>query len=210
MRNRIITVGITLILVIGFTMPSCEPKDSCHGVVFRNYFEVENIEVKSFTDYSENESIALNDSVTFEEIDVIHVDYIVNYIASNQPKRDWSFSLMPSALACSFIPGSSGSKTERLTKFSIITLNDFDDDHPANSNINELFDYEGYYWDTLDDSIPLTQFISEQTENLKEEDMFLKLKKAPEINKEFRLKVVMELSTGAIHEFETEPFFIIP
>jgi len=94
-------------------------------------------------------------------------------------------------------------------EIGLFPLNDFDADHLANSNINDLFDYYGGMWTYgLNDVIPFTQFLEEEMENLSEEDMVLELKKAPEINQEFKVKVIMELSTGEVYEVETEPIFI--
>jgi len=126
------------------------------------------------------------------------------------PREKWSFSLMPTANACSVIPGTEGSKEEALVNFSITTLNDFDTEHLANSNINDLFDYHGGFFKALDNPIPLTQFIDEQTENLEQEDMILELKKAPEMNPEFKIKILMELSTGEVYEVEAAPIIVIP
>jgi len=118
---------------------------------------------------------------------------------------------MPIANACSYIPGTKGSKEEALVDFSIITLNDFDADHLANSNINDLFNYYGGYISFFDAiPVPLTQFLDEQTGIIEEEDMVLELKKAPELNQEFKIKVVLELSTGEVYEYETEPIYITP
>ena len=88
-------------------------------------------------------------------------------------------------------------------------MNDFDSDHLANSNINDLFDYHGSMFNYLESSMPLTQFLDEQSGNIQEEDMVLSLKKAPVLNQEFKVKVVMELSTNEIHEVESGPIFII-
>ncbi len=206
--NKFKTIVLTLFLAIGFTMPGCGPTDSCDGVVFLNYFDVKGISTLSYTNFSSQESILGSDTITFSELDRIHIDYDVSYHASVQPKRDWSFSLISTADACSYLPGGKGSKEEMLVSFSITTLNDFDADHLANSDISDLFDYHGSIWNRLENPIPLIQFLEEQTENLREEDMLLELKKAPEIDKEFKLKVKMELSTGEVFEFETYPFFI--
>ena len=207
-------ISLTILLTTGFFFPSCDkeqgPTDSCDGVVFLNYFDVQGLEVFSYYDLDNGEKVVPLDIIAFEELDKINIDYQVDYTTFNPPKQDWSFSLIPSAVACSYIPGGQGSKEEAIVNFSIITINDFDDDHLANSDIKDLFDYFGSYWERLQNPIPLQQFLDEQTENLKEEDMILALKKAPELDQEFRIKVIMELSTGELYEFETEPIFITP
>ncbi len=200
-------IGFTVILMIGFIIPGCEQDDDCGGS--SSYFDVLGIDEVVFLD-SSNTVIAPNETVALDELGKIFIGYETDYHSIELPERDWSFSLIPSAYACSPIFGDKGSKTEALVDFSITTLNDFDDDHLANSNINDLFDYRGSSWELLTTPISLTQFLNEQTGNLQEEDMFLTLKKAPELNQAFKIKVAMELSTGEMYEFETAQIFITP
>jgi len=209
-------LALTLFLTIGFIIPSCDkdtggspdipPCDDVGPLLL--YFDVHTISVSNFSNLDRRTEVPTNDSISIDEL-ITYIDYLVSYSASVQPKKEWSFSLFPTANACTYNPGDKGSKNEALVNLSIITLNDFDDDHLANTNINDLFDYWGGKFD-YNDPIPLTQFLNEQTENLKEEDMVLKLTKAPEINQEFKIKVIMELSTEEVFEFETEPIFITP
>jgi len=207
------TIALTLFLTTGFFLPSCDKSDipRCDDVgPLLLFFDVITMTVSNFSDYDKLIEIPANDTIAFEELDRTYIDYHVIYLASKQQKRNWSFSLMPTANACTYTQGSSGSKTEALVNFNITTINDFDNDHLANSSINDLFDYHGGFSNYLDDSIPLSQFLAEQTGNLQTEDMSLELIKAPEIDQKFQIKVEMELSTGETFEFETEPIFITP
>ena len=206
------TIGFMLFLMTGFAIPACEKTvvDSCDGVVFQNYFDIQGVHVSTYTDYFNQDRVLPSETITFAELDKMYIDYQVLYITSIQAKRDWSFSLIPTANACSYIPGTKGSKEEALVSFSITTLNDFDADHLADTNINDLFDYYGSKWQPLDTPISLVQFLEEQTGNLQGEGMILELKKAPELNQEFQVKVVMELSTGEVYEIDSEPIIIVP
>jgi len=213
--KKFLTISLTFFLIIGFTFPACQdddivdgPLNSCDGVVFLNHFNVLGLAVSSFSDISTDEMIAPFDTITFDELDKIKIDYLVNYIAQKSSKKNWSFSLMPSLMACSYIPGTNGSKNEAIENLTISTLNDFDSDHLADTDIKDLFDYHGSAWERLDNPISLLQFLEEQTGNIQGGDLILGLKKAPEINQEFRLKVTLELSTGEVYEFETEPIII--
>ncbi len=206
-------LALTLLLTVGLGFPSCEVGDSCDGVVFRNFFNITDLDYLAYSSYDEFDSgelIPAGDTIAFSELDRIYIDYIVNYVVSNEPKRDWSFSLIPSAYACSYFPGLSGSKEEELIDFSITTLNDFDDEHLANSNINDLFTYHGFYSDLIATPIPLTQYLDNQSGKLADEDMVLELQKAPELNEEFKVRVRLELSTGEVYEIEPAPFYIRP
>lgn len=212
MKNfKIIT--LTILLTTGFFLPSCDDEiDSCDGVDIASYqyFDIEGVEIQEYKSLNIQGVLHTSDTVALNDLDKIYIDYLVDYTASNTPRNNWSFSFMPTANACSILPGTKGSKEEALVDFTITTLNDFDTDHLANSNINDLFDYHGGYLDLLTTPIPLTQFLNDLTGNLQEEDMILELKKAPEINSEFKIKVAMELSTGEEYEFEMEPIVVIP
>jgi len=210
--KKVKIIGLILAFSIGFTFPSCEkgPVDSCDGVVFRNFFDVKGLTVSSFSDFSNNAFIPAGDTIALEELDVFFVDYDVDYLVNDFPKQSHPFYLMPTANACSYIPGGQGSKEEGLVNFTITTLNDFDSAHLAGSSLNDLFLYSGSIWEPVETPIPLAQFLSDQTENLQSEDMLLKLEKAPELNSEFRISIRMELSTGEIYEQETMPIYITP
>ncbi|MEO0470330.1 MAG: hypothetical protein AAF206_11955 [Bacteroidota bacterium] len=205
------TILLIFILMTGFFLPACMVKDSCDGVTFLNFFDVKGLDIFAVTDARgfdpENGSEVMpNDSIPFDSLERIYIDYQVDYLAENQ--ANWSFSLIPAAYACSFIPGGSGSKEEGLVSFKITTLNDFDTAHPANSSIIDLFDYYGSYYEPRQTPITLSSFLNTQNENLTEEDLALRLNKAPELNPEFKIKVRMELSTGEVYEAVSEPFVI--
>ncbi len=204
--------SLTFLLTLGFIVPSCNSDDETDGGIITpcpdnadTYFDINGMTFKT--------GVALNETIAFDDLPQMHVDFDVDYLAVIQPERNWSFSLMPTANACSVVPGTLGSKEEALVSFSIVTLNDFDTDHLANSNINDLFGFYGgalTYNGDPNNVIPFTQYLEGQTGNLMEEDMIVKLTKAPEIDSEFKVKVMMELSTGEVYESEIEPFVITP
>ena len=71
--------------------------------------------------------------------------------------------------------------------------------------------YHSSDFEVLENPIALiTQFLEEQTGNLQGESMILELKKAPKLNQEFKVKVVVELSTGEVFEVESELIVITP
>lgn len=204
-------IVLTFFFVIGVTAIGCV-RDSCHGVDFTQsqHFDIQGITATGFADFINSEELLPDDTIAFNDLDFFFIDYLVDYHAFSPVKRNWSFSLIPTAYACSIIPGTKGSKEESFVSFSITTVNDFDSAHLANSSIIDLFDYHGGFWNPRDESIPLSQFLDEQTGEIQVEDMFLKLKKAPELNQEFQLKVKMELSTGEVYEADSPSIIIMP
>ena len=207
-------LGLTFLLVLGFTFPSCDRSGYNCNCPDPTYFNVEGLDILFYQDANLGLPIEALDTIPFNTGKYVHLDYLVSYHTLVEPKRDWSFSLINSAYACSCAIGSYESKTEKLVDFSITTLNNFDDDHLANSNINDLFEYNGYF---IEDEFgnynnnPLTEHIANQTDEILEgEDMVLKLTKAPELDEEFKIKIRMELSTGEIYEVESDAVFITP
>ncbi|MEM8891347.1 MAG: hypothetical protein AAGD28_25440 [Bacteroidota bacterium] len=207
-------IFFTFLLGVGFMVPSCEftggPQISPCNCDRYAYFDINGLQVDAYEDFSEGTVVDALDTLNLAQFGGIYVDYQVEYHANLEKpaKSNWSFSLMNTAYACTCIPGPLGSKREELVNFQILTLNDFDEDHKANDDINDLLQYQGNFLE-LDNST-LEDFLNNSDGKIESEDMLLALTKAPELNPELKLKVIMELSTGEIYEAETAPFFLIP
>ncbi len=206
---KIKTYILTLILAIGFTFQNCDPfGDDCDCPPFLgNYFDIRGIELINYKKRGDccADIIAENEEVYFSEYHGLTIDYIVEYHSNSyKQKNAWNFSLMNTALACSCPEnGWEGSKDEKLDLLTIITLNDFDDEHIANDTINDLFEAR-FHNQTID----LNEYLQQDTTLMLFEDFGLKLKKAPELNEEFKIKVIMELSTNETYEAESVPIKI--
>jgi len=204
------TILLTLILSIGFLLPSCEKeslyRNPCGGVddSYR-YFNIEGLNTFFLKNDTILGSVILNpnDTIPFTALRGILMEYEVSYHAHNESK--WSFSLINSMMACTYVSGYDGSKNETLTNFSITTLNDFDAEHLANSSIIDLFNIQGTF--STREHIPLEEFLANQTENIKDQYFQLYLTKAPELANEFRFKIAVELSTGESYETESESIY---
>ena len=207
-------LAITTLLVFGFSFPSCDDDGLDCNCPPETFFDVQDLEVGLYQDVNLGLPIASEDTVQFNDGKYIHLDYIVDYHTYHTPKRDWSFSLINSAYACSCVEGGYRSKEEELVSFCITTLNEFDDEHLTNTDITDLFEYIGFfnngeYIDVNDQ--PLADQISVGiNQELQGEDMVLKLTKAPELNSEFKIKIAMELSTGETYEVESQSIVIVP
>ena len=210
MKSAKIT-GLTLFLFIGFIVPSCDKVDDdgfdCDCSQYQ-YFDIRGLKDFSYRqDSLLREEILPFDTVSFAEFSGGAIlSYFVEYHAFAEPKYEPSFSLIPTANACSCIGGYGGSKTEKFKSFTITTINDFDNEHPANSNINDLLitnDQEGNY-------IPFDEFLNNQTGFIMQEWRVIKLKKAPVLNPEFNFKVRLELSTGEVYEKTAYPIYVMP
>lgn len=203
------TTLLTLLLFIGFIVPSCNKEDHqslpCSCEEFQ-YFDVEGILLTQYPlDPSGEKTLNANDTLQFEELGHTILKYEASFHASALPGFDWSFSLMNTANACSCAGGSKGSKKEKLISLSIITLHDFDADHPAGSEINDLFDYNEVDFGARS----FEGFVEEAKGKLLDTHFFnLQLKKAPAMDTDFQLKASVKLSTGEIYQAESLPLFI--
>lgn len=202
--NNIKTTLLTVLFTIGFILPSCKKDFSglCGDVASFRYFDIKGLDVFAYQDDVDGFEIFDSvDTISFSENVGIFMQYQADYHAAILP----AMGLMNSAVACSVIGGYDGSKTEKLEDISIITLNDFDKDHLANSSIGDLLevDLDGINEDTL----PLMDYLANQTENIKKQALKIRLKKAPELNQEFLFKIEVELSTGERYEAENIPIY---
>jgi len=204
-----VKILLTLFLTIGFFFPSCIVSDdddcNCGG---SRFFDVEGLEILSFKDDSRSSINLPGETISLATYGGLYIDYLARYHAQLTPKRDWSFSLMNTAYACSCIVGFDGSKEEELVSFSITTLNDFDNDHLAGSDIVDLFDVRGTFFSEENES--LSDYLANMTGKLMQEDMLLMPTKVPELNAEVKVRVRMELSTGEVYEADSVPFTLVP
>ena len=212
MRNTKL-IGLTLFLFLGFVIPSCEkstddydPYCQCH---LYKYFDIKGFNDFTYTrDSLTNRQVMPFDTVSFSTFKSgLLVHYDVDYHAFAEPKSDYSFSLMNTADAsCICDVGYGGSKKEKIKSLTITTINDFDDEHSANSSINDLF----YIYDSEKNLINFEDFLNSQTGLIQKQSMTLRLKKAPTLNPEFNFKVTLELSNGELYEKTGFPIYIMP
>lgn len=217
MKNKIpkilSTFLLTSMLVTGIIFPACE--DEMNGGLNCDcstpyYFDIKGLYIRLLRqEFGARWEMKPMDSIRFENFGEVALEYDIDYVSQikTKKKRGFSISLLPKLYACSCIPPSLGSKEEELLSFEVITLNDFDEDHKANSNINDLLIHRDIF---SNEKLPLREFLDSQKGLLKEPRMWLSLAKAPELNAEFKVKIRMELSTGEVYEIETEPIFILP
>lgn len=195
------TALLTLILISGFTL-QCNICD-CPSID-GSYFDIKGMELIHYkqVDACCQAPMTENEAATFSNYKALSLEYQVDYYGENCRHPHFpDFSLINSAMACSCAyNGVAGSKNEKITSLTVITLNDFDAQHLANDTINDLLSAN------VDGEIrDLTEFLSTDTSLIYSEAMYLKLKKAPELNEEFKVKVRLELSTSEVYEAESVP-----
>ncbi len=192
------TIVLTILLAIGFTFQNCEIDCGC-APVEGNFFDIKGIELSN---------IANDTEVAFEDYFGINLAYQVDFVVNNFKKsHQWDFSLMNTALACDCdFNGSQGSKNEKLDNLTVITLNDFDSEHLANDTINDLMQVRLQEFSF----IHLNQYLQQDSGFIPKVNLELGLmpKKAPELNKEFKVKIIVNLSTEETYEATSQPIKI--
>ncbi|AFL81241.1 hypothetical protein Aeqsu_1762 [Aequorivita sublithincola DSM 14238] len=208
--KNIKTKVLVFVLVIGLPLQMCSPidDDDCNcGVVTGKYFDINGMELKNYKKVGEN-SVNLmipNEAVSYEKYAGLTVEYSVDYISQSRPKRP-SFSLIPSAYACSCIGnGDYGSKFEKLSNITVITLNDFDETHKANDTINDLILAKGFY--NQEDEY-LQNYLINDTTNIQLPAIKLLVDRKPTLDENYKVKVIVELSTGEIYQNVSESIII--
>ncbi|OAD91498.1 hypothetical protein A7A78_03115 [Aequorivita soesokkakensis] len=178
--------------------------DDCNcGPITGRYFDINGMELNNYKKVGEN-SVSLmveNEAVPYSDYSGLTVEYSVDYISQKRSK--WpNFSLTPSAYACSCVGnGESGSKNEKLSNLTVITLNDFDETHRANDTIDDLILVKGYYSE-VDEY--LEDYLVNDTQNIQFEGIQLLVDRKPTLNENYKVKVVVELSTGEVYQKVSE------
>lgn len=196
------TKVLVFILVIGLPLQMCSPEngDDCNcGPITGKYFDINGMELNNYKKVGENSINRMieNEAVSYEEYAGLGVEYEVDYISRKNTRKP-AFSLIPSAYACSCIyDGELGSKFEKLSNITVITLNDFDETHRANDTLNDLIIVKGFY---LQEDQYLQDFLINDTLNIQFPGIQLKVDRKPTLNENYKVKVVVELSTGEVYE----------
>ncbi len=195
---------LALILIIGINFQNCSPFNCDCPPVDYEYFDINGIDMR-ITKRTENgiENVSEDEVVNFSDLYYIELFYNIDYISHNTYPK---FSLINSAFACSCADnGYKGSKNEKLDRITIITLNDFDSNYLANDTINNLFEI-GY---TEVGATSIDKYLDKDTTFIDGSRMDLYLQKAPELDENFKIKIIVELSTNEIYEKESSQIKII-
>ncbi len=200
------TKVLVFALVVGLPLQMCSPEngDDCNcGPITGRYFDINGMELNNYKTVGTN-SVSLmvaDEAVQYDDYAGLLVDYSVDYISQSRSK--WpSFSLIPGAYACSCVSdGDRGSKNEKLANLTVITLNDFDDDHLANDTINDLIVVKGFYYEG---DQYLEDYLVSDTINIQFPGIQLLVDKKPALNENYKVKVIVELSTGEVYQKVSE------
>lgn len=194
------TMCLTFLLFIGIGIPSCTDECSCPPME-GTHFSIQDISLLNYEQKSGGPLSALeaNDTVQMHEY-VLELQFETTYVSTLFRPRPAPFSLISSAYACSCLyDGVEGAK-ETVESLTLVSLNDFDDQHLAGDTITSFFEVD-HYGPTND----VEEFFQQQ---LWQEQYFLKLTKKPASGEPLQIKLVLTLDNGLVLEAENRAVFI--
>lgn len=181
-----------LLLFVG-----CNPLCECEPTL--PHFDVQGIEANHlYVNYTTNNEIEVSRYIG------LHVDLKMRFIAFDKIdcKHSTSFSLVPSAMACSCpTNGWAGTKNENYEQIEILTLNHFDSIYLPGDTISELF---------LFDKRPLTSIKPEGFGSVQYQGFDLQLNRMPKIDSTLKFAVYLKLSNGETYQDTTEAITLAP
>ena len=152
--NRVKFVVLTLILVIGFSIPGCNPELDCDCPPVAKYRVFDQIDL---TLLANNAELAAGDTVRWSDLTVgLDLDVFFTGQFETKPRRNGGFSLIPSALACSCLWNGYEGLENAVVDMDWVTLFDYDVDHPAEGDFKDLLLYD----DRLDYIGDLNEFVN--------------------------------------------------
>ncbi|MFK7905562.1 MAG: hypothetical protein AB8B69_10575 [Chitinophagales bacterium] len=195
---------ILFVFLFGFGAPSCEPPCEC-ALVEGEFFDIREVTLANWKLDNISGGVSAN---LLEEGESVNSDayqlwanFEVDYVGLQlPPENNFSFSLIPSAYACSCIENGEQGGKETLQDLQIITKNDFDADHPANSSLNDLM-----VINFGQDEENLVDYLERAVrEPFMFPSFFLTLKQGPSVPSNFEVTVAMTLDNGEFYEVDSE------
>ena len=220
-KNSLISlknIVLTLLLAGGFAFGGCLFNCTCPDIE-GEYFDIEGATIDHFLVDGFNFSECCDGITDIDEYQM-YVNFNLSYFDlgfhrnkdsyQNQiPKnKSWlsfpDIQLMPSAMALScdcLGPGMLGSQ-EVIENITVKTLNDFDDTHPANSNINEYLNIGINY----EDLVPLNDFLAANNDSSFIQSEYMHFNFIQEFTNiiDFQAEITINLTNGETYTVTSE------
>ena len=205
MKNLILFL-LTLFLTVGIILPSCNIIDGgldCNcPPISGEFFRIKDLSLNNQT--ANGGQLAANETVKYDNY-ILRINIDPEFYAFKKQKKNWSFSLINSALACSCVfDGISGAK-EKIEELTIITKNDFSDNYMDNDTISSQFEIFDYY---VGENESIEDFVNRELNLAQFEGFALYLKNPPILNTEFKIELIIKLDNGEEFIVENEPIII--
>lgn len=192
---KVLKLLLTSVLVVGFILPGCDSIDCDCGDVKR-YFEVLGLN---------SELIQANaTSVQWQDFQG-RMDLLATYYGDlnieNKENRFFTFSLIPTAAACSCLPNGYDGSEVGIDSLSFTTTYDYNANYAAGSDIAEILEFSN--WGSEFQSYQ--DYMTKNDEFIELEWQQFRLKQAPDVNNTpLQLTINLILDDGSSFEFMTE------
>ncbi len=187
---------------MGMFLPNCSNGLDCDFGPAPDFFDIEGMRTRFF---DRDDNLIDTEELSFSDFGYLSVIFDVEYLVYEQ-KTKRNFGFINQAYGCSpEEPGLQGSKFEAFENITITTLNDFDEEHLADSSMNDLLRVMYLYSSEL---TTIDEFLDDDT-NVQRPGLLFQLSKAPELNPELRLRINIELSTDEQYKVLTDPLGFI-
>ena len=156
--NRVKFIVLTLILVVGFSIPGCNPELDCDCPPVAKFRVFDQI---NLTLLANNAELAAGDTVRWSDLTVgLDLDVFFTGHLETKPLRSGGFSLLPSALACSCLWNGYEGLENAVVDLDWVTHFAYDVEHPAKGDFKDLIQHEGSteYIDELNEFVNIQEF----------------------------------------------------
>lgn len=197
---KIIKIVLTGILVVGFIMPGCLDDPGCDCSAISKFFDIEGINL------GVGEQVGTDLSAAYQWQDfrgqiAYQTTYYGDLQQENQQNKFLTFSLIPTASACSCPPDGWKGSEEGIDSLIITTTYDYNAAFPAGSDLSNILElnFEGDNYELHQD------FIVRNDIAIFEQQHIYRLLQAPSNdNTPFQLTVEVMLDNGEVYEATTE------
>lgn len=199
---KIKTIFFTFLLCIGISFQYCTYDDDCHCGDVKKYFDVTGFQLWHIDE--KDYTVPEQDTIQFSAYGGLQM-YCESTYLSGTYRSSWGLHMGNAAQACSCVDaGYAGSKNEKLENITVLTLNDFDDQHRANDTINDLLQIDNQRGIVL----PLKEYLEQNNTLMKSNKMRLIFQKSPELDKALKVRVTIKLSTGEVYTSDSPSIYI--
>lgn len=201
---KIFKLLLTGILAVGFILPGCNNDSGCDCSFVKKFFNIEGIN----TAVGEQFGTDASDAFQWEDFRG-QIGYTTEYYGDlNEAKEEktfYTFSLIPSASACSCAPDGWKGSEEGIDSLVITTTHDYNASFAAGSDITSILElnYLGENYEHYQD------FMIRNDELIFEQQHIYRLLQAPDANDiPFQLTIRLVLDNGEVYENTTDEIIL--
>ncbi len=205
---------LTFLLASSLLAPACNTTDDdCNCGNVREFFDIQGVASSNFRTLENSgfniQPLLEEDAVEWDRYSLASEFAVEYYGMAPTDKKEPSFwsglSLINEAWACSCLPNGFSGSEETLDFLDLITLEDFDDNHPAGSSIKDILnirtfsEFEGLIHSEMD----LDVFLVQEREAIAYKSFDLLLQVPPATTSTQQFQLIIQLSNGESYSIDS-------